>query len=165
MRFYLCASPWLSYKLLWWVCSNILGGFLQPNSVPCQWYHPSISLPLQFLLLGLCSQKQADVTPCEDFITEQSLPSILSLCANQRAASPSKWGPREWGLVQGSHKAKLASPVGFLLPTESGVLSDIKLEQPLLFGWLAWTQLLLGFLLLSVGARTGAASVTSAFWG
>lgn len=130
--------------------------FLQPSGV---------IPPLRFLLLDLCSQKWADVTPCEDFITEQSLPPILGLCAHQRAASPSKRGPREWGLVQGSQKAKLASLVGFLLQIESGVLSDMELEQPLLLPWLTWTQLLLGFLLQPGGAKTGAASVSPAFWG
>lgn len=130
-------------------------GFLQPSSVPCQWCHPSISLPLGFLLLDLCSQKRADITPWEDFIAEQSLPSTLCLCAHQRAASPSKRGPREGGLVQGSHKAKLASLVGFLLQMESGILDSVGHRTGEATSlWLTWTQLLLGSLLLPGGAGT-----------
>lgn len=61
-------------------------------------------------------------------------------------------------MVRGSHEAKLASPVGFLLQIGSEV-SGHGIGAATALG-LTWTQLLLGFLLLPGGAGTGAASVT-----
>lgn len=115
---------WLSYRLLCdglaWVFQIL---FCKPAASPVT---DGISLPLRLLLLDFLQPAQADILSSEDFITVRTelLASIFCLREHQRVASSSKWGPREWGLVQNSHKAKLASLVVFTSQIASGVSSQ-----------------------------------------